>query len=114
MREFNSGAIRDTDNTKLSYVKGLSPIVLRRYLEYLDVHRTQADGNKRTFDNWKNGIPEEVYIDSLCRHTIDAWLLFDGFSTEDNHGPVIIEDALCGILFNTMGFLHELLKKEIK
>lgn len=113
MREFESGATRDTNEGKLSYVKGLSPIVLRRYLEYLDAHRTQADGNRRTFDNWKNGICKDVYLDSLGRHNMDVWLLCDGFSVEDNHGPVIIEDALCGILFNTMGMLHELLTKEI-
>lgn len=114
MRKFVTGATRDTDEGKLSYVKGLSPIVLRRYLQYLDAHRTQADGNRRTFDNWKNGIHKDIYLDSLGRHMIDVWLILDGFSTEDNHGPVIIEDALCGVLFNTMGMLHELLKEEIK
>lgn len=113
MREFDTGAVRDTSEGKLSYVKGLSPIVLRRYLQYLDVHKTQADGNIRTFDNWKRGISKEVYLDSLVRHTMDVWLLCDGFTAEDNHGLVIIENALCGIIFNSTGMLHELLVKEI-
>lgn len=113
MRIFSGGATRDTDEDKLSYVKGLSPIVLRRYLQYLDAHRLQADGNRRTFDNWKRGITQEVYLDSLGRHNMAVWLLCDGFAVDDNHGPVIIEDALCGILFNASGMLHELLIKGI-
>ena len=47
MREFESGATRDTDDGKLSYAKCLSPAVLRRYLEYMDEHRKQADGQMR-------------------------------------------------------------------
>jgi len=111
MREFTDGAIRDTVEGKLSYVKGLSPIVLKRYLEYLDAHRTQADGKLRTFDNWKCGIPRDVYLDSLGRHFMDVWLLEYGFTAEDNHGVVDIEGALCGVLFNTMGMLHEIIKR---
>jgi len=110
MREFDSGAIRDTDEGKLSYVKGLSPIVLRRYLEYLDSHRTQANGEKRTFDNWKNGIAQEVYLDSLIRHSVDFWLLVDGFDAHDNHGPCNLENLLCAIIFNSSGALHEILR----
>lgn len=113
MREFISGAIRDTSEGKLSYVKGLSPIVLRRYLQYLDEHRTQSDGNRRTFDNWKRGIAKDVYLDSGGRHFLDLWLLCDGYAAEDNHGPVTIQNALCAIMFNTMGMLHELLIAEI-
>jgi len=110
MREFTAGAFRDTADEKLSYVKGLSPIVLRRYLEYLRLHNKQADGRIRDFDNWKQGMPKEVYLDSLGRHFMDVWLLEEGYSTEDNHGPVNIEGALCGVLFNTIGMLHETLK----
>jgi len=112
MRKFESGATRDTVDGKLSYVKGLSPIVLRRYLEYLNVHRLQADGNTRPFDNWKRGIAKDVYLDSLCRHFMDVWLIHDGYNTNDNHGPVTIENALCGVLFNTIGFLHVLLQEK--
>ncbi len=112
MREFESGATRDEVEGKLSYVKGLSPIVLKRYLQYLDAHRTQADGQKRDFDNWKLGIDQDTYLDGLGRHFWDVWLLCHGYSTEDNHGPVILEDVLCAVMFNTMGMLHELIREK--
>lgn len=115
IRTFESGATRDTDQGKLDYVKALSPIVLRRYVQYLDKHRLQSNGSYRSFDNWKQGIPEEAYISGGGRHFIDTWLLTEGYATEDNHGPVEIEDALCAQLFNLMGRLHEMLKdKELK
>lgn len=112
MREFKTGATRDTVEGKLSYVKGLSPIVLKRYLQYLDKHRLQANGEKRTFDNWKLGIDQDTYLDGLGRHFIDVWLLCHGFPAEDNHGPVELEGVLCAVMFNAMGMLHELLKEK--
>ena len=111
-RTFNSGATRDTTEGKLSYVKALSPIVLQRYVQYLDVHRKQSNGSMREFDNWKQGIPKEAYLDGSGRHFIAVWLLEHGFSASDNHGPVTLEDSLCGIIFNAMGRLHELLKEK--
>jgi len=65
IRQFDSGATRDTDENKPSYVKALSPIVLQGYVEYLGRHRLQSDGNLRDWDNWKKGIPQEVYLLSL-------------------------------------------------
>lgn len=113
IRTFDTGATRDTTQGKLDYVKALSPIVLRRYVQYLDKHRLQPDGNMRDFDNWKKGIPQETYHSSLGRHFFDAWLLTEGYATEDNHGPVKIEDALCAQLFNIMGRLHEILRAKM-
>lgn len=114
MREFESGATRDVVEGKLSYVKGLSPIVLKRYLQYLDKHRLQADGQKRNFDNWKLGIDQDTYLDGLGRHFWDVWLLCHGYSTEDNHGPVELEDVLCAVMFNSMGMLYELIKGQME
>ena len=106
-RTFDGGATRDTAKGKLDYVKGLSPIVLRRYMQYLDKHRLQPDGTYREFDNWKQGIPHDVYLSSLSRHCVDVWLLSHGFTTSDNHGPVELQDAICAVIFNAMGMLHE-------
>ena len=100
MRNFDSGATRDTVSGKLSYVKALSPIVLRRYVEYLGKHRVQADGKLRDWDNWKQGIPKDVYLDSLGRHFVDVWL---------NEGD--IEESLCAVIFNAMGMLFERLNE---
>ena len=114
MRTFPSGSTRDTAKGKLSYVKGLSPIVLKRYLQYLDKHRLQADGQMREFDNWKLGIDQDAYLDGLGRHFMDVWLLCHGFSAGDNHGPVNLEDVLCAVMFNSMGMLYEILKEKEK
>ena len=106
MREFNTGATRDTDQGKLDYTKGLSPIVLKRYMEYLSKHRKQADGKLRDFDNWKKGIPQDVYLASRMRHEVDAWLAMQGFASEQS-----LEESLCAVMFNAMGQLHEVLNE---
>ena len=114
IRTYESGATRDTAQGKLDYIKALSPIVLRRYVQYLNKHRSQPDGSYRDFDNWKKGMPQETYRSSQGRHFFDDWLLSEGYSTEDNHGPVTdIEDVLCAELFNIQGRLHEILKIKI-
>lgn len=110
IREFETGATRDTAGEKLNYVKGLSAIVLHRYMQYLAKHRKQSDGSTREFDNWKNGIPDECYVDSLVRHSVNVWRVFEGVEVQDNHGPVTEEDLLCAIIFNAHGKLFELLK----
>ena len=107
MRTFDSGATRDTVEGKLSYAKCLSPAVLRRYLEYMDKHRKQADGQMRDWDNWKKGIDVDAYMDSLVRHVWDMWLMHTG--TMPNDENVSAEDLLCAIMFNSMGYLFEIL-----
>lgn len=113
IRKFDTGATRDTLEDKLDYVKALCPLVLRRYVQYLDKHRLQPDGSMRSFNNWKKGIPRETYHSSKGRHFFADWLLEEGYEVSDNHGPVDEEDVLCGELFNTMGKLREILKSKI-
>ncbi len=107
MRNFNTGATRDTDENKLDFEGFLSPLVLQRYAEYLNKHRTQADGKLRDSDNWQKGIPLKVYMKSAFRHFFDWW-------ANHRHVETVIkedvEESLCGLLFNTMGYLHEYLK----
>ena len=114
IRKFDTGATRDTAEGKLDYVKALCPLVLRRYVQYLDKHRLQPDGSMRDFDNWKQGMPREVYHSSKGRHFFADWLLEEGYEVEDNHGPVDQEDALCAELFNTMGKLREILLAKLQ
>jgi hypothetical protein len=112
MNQFSSGAIRDTDIDKLQYARFLSPLVIKRYCEYLHKHRKQADGKIREPDNWKLGIPQLRYMDSKFRHFMDTWLINCGYpkeATEQNE-----EETLCAELFNTMGKLHEILQEKIK
>lgn len=105
IRTFDTGATRDKVDGKLCYAGFLSPIVLKRYAEYMHRHRLQADGSMRSPDNWQKGIPLDVYMDSGWRHFHDWW-------TAHYHWPVEVEaeESLCALLFNVMGYLHELLK----
>ena len=115
MRQFGTGASRDADDhsEKPSYFKALSPIVLREYAKYLGRHRTMADGTKRDWNNWKKGLPMDVYADGLLRHTMAVWLILQGYKAYDNHGEVNLKDSLNGVMFATNGMLHEILKDEI-
>jgi len=112
MRTFNTGATRNIDTNKLDYEGFLSPIVLRRYAQYLHKHRKQKDGSIRASDNWQKGIPKDVYMKSLQRHNIDAWALHRAFIAidHDTGKPCDMEDTLCAIAFNAMGYLFEILK----
>lgn len=108
LREFETGATRDTSEGKLDYEGFLSPTVLKRYAGYLDKHRTQSDGVIRASDNWQKGIPPDVYMKSLCRHFFDVWEIHRGkLCTEE-----AFEEALCGVMFNSMGYLFETLKEK--
>lgn len=105
MRTFGSGATRHTDIDKLDYEGFLSPLVLERYAQYLHKHRKQADGKLRDSDNWQKGIPRDAYIKSAWRHLMAWWKKHRGHETQEE-----IEDDICAVIFNTMGYLHELLK----
>jgi hypothetical protein len=115
-RHFNTGATRSTNEGKLEYRRCLSPTVLRRYAEFMHKNRIRLNGELREPDNWKMGIPLDSYLDSLGRHFMEIWLLHDGHEVQDEKGDVVdLEVALCALIFNASGYLHELLKiKESK
>lgn len=102
VRTFETGAIRDLDEHKLDYEGFLSPLVLERYAEYLHHHRQTAAG-LRYSDNWQRGIPLNVYMKSMFRHFMDVWQMHRGWRKG------MMQEALCAVLFNAMGYLHELL-----
>ncbi len=103
MRTFATGATRDLDADKLDYEGFLSPLVLERYARYMHQHRKTAAG-LRDSDNWQGGMPRRVYAKSFLRHAIDVWMLHRGIPRE-----VTMEEALCAVLFNAMGYLHEVI-----
>lgn len=102
VRQFETGATRDTEDGKLDFEAFLSPLVLLRYAEYMHKHRKQSDGQLRDGDNWQKGIPSNVYMKSLMRHLMDVWLLHHGHS-DAARGDM--QEALCGVIFNAMGYL---------
>ena len=112
MRVFSSGATRNTDSEKLDYEGFISPLVLKRYAQYMHKHRVQADGKLRDSDNWQKGIPISAYMKSLWRHLIELWIIHRRFHDRwpDNALADAKEEALCAIIFNAFGYLHELKK----
>lgn len=117
MRLFDSGATRDDADDKLDYEGFLSPMVLREYAKYMHRHRVQADGELRASDNWQKGIPVDQYMKSLWRHFMDVWLMHRGHGDPDlldgyRAPSAAVTEALCGVLFNAMGMLHEILGRE--
>lgn len=108
MREFETGATRDTDKGKLDFEGFLSPCALKRYAEYMNSHRVQKDGKLRDSDNWQKGIPDEAYMKSMWRHFFDVWSHHRGWVPKDENGREISKgEALCAVIFNAMGMLHE-------
>jgi hypothetical protein len=112
MREFSTGATRDNDTTKNDYEGFLSPLVLERYGNYMTKHRKQADGQLRDSDNWQKGIPKDVYMKSMWRHFLDVWFIHRGYKRFDKqrNEDITLDEAICALLFNVMGYLFEILK----
>jgi hypothetical protein len=105
LRVFDTGAVRDQDKTKLDYEGFLSPIVLEAYAKYMNRHLHLADGSTRASDNWQKGLPRDVYMKSMFRHFMEVWSTHRG--SRDEHK---LEEQLCALLFNVMGYLFEILK----
>ena len=105
MRTFETGATRGPDEDKLDYEGFISSLAWERYALYLHKHRIQADGKMRASDNWQKGIPKDAYIKSAFRHFMSWWLLHRGHTASEE-----LEEALCALLFNVQGYLHEHLR----
>ena len=109
MREFEGGATRDNDKTKLDFEGFNSPLVDKCYANYLNRHRQTANG-PRDSDNWQKLFGDkhtDVCIKSLCRHTVDVRLAHRGYKSEQ---PIV--DSLCGIIFNAKAYLLKLMLDE--
>src|SRR5690348_6912275 len=68
-------------------------------------HRHRRDGTMRESDNWQKGIPFDAYIKSGFRHFMDWWSEHRGLPTSEG-----LEEALCALIFNASGYLHETLR----
>lgn len=106
VRTFATGATRDTDLGKYDYEGFLSPLVVERYGRYMHRHRQQPDGKMRDSDNWQRGMPRDAYMKSAWRHFVDWWAHHRG---RHEIARDALEEALCAVLFNVMGYLHEIL-----
>lgn len=113
-RVFATGATRDANNNKLAFEGFIDPIVLRRFAEFMHSKRTAnvpAGQTLRDPDNWQKGIPNDAYADSGVRHAFEWWSQHRGYEVRDEKGNVMdIEEVLCALLFNDMGYLRNLLR----
>jgi hypothetical protein len=105
MRIFQTGATRDVDHAKPDYEGFLSPRVIEAFGAYMNHNRVTASG-VRDSDNWQKGMPRDVYMKSGWRHAFDWWKEHRGLATKEG-----LVWALCGLMFNVMGYLHEVLKE---
>lgn len=110
VRTFTTGANRSVEEGKIDFEGFISPLVMERFGEYMHRHRRLPDGSLRDSDNWQKGIPLSAYIKSAWRHFLDWWSLHRNpkYLVHDNYS---MEDTLCALLFNTNGYLHEVLKE---
>jgi hypothetical protein len=76
-------------------------------------HRFLEDGTKRASDNWKKGMPLDVYLQSMFRHFIDVWELHEAMKDPNTRvNPKMQEDSLMALLFNVQGYTYEFLKTD--
>lgn len=101
---FDTGAIRDSQEGKPDFVETVSFTAHRRFVEYMT-------GKKKKYGagNFKKGIPIESYEKSLLRH-VDKYFRnkYENGNDEPN------EDHLAAIRFNVDGIMHEEEQEKIK
>lgn len=113
IRQFDTGATRDTATGKFEYAGYLSPYFINAFGRYMNKHQTQANGERRACDNWQKGMPLDVYVQSAFRHFLDFWALSRGLVVTDEKGnDVDLHDAVMGLFFNIQGYWHECAKGE--
>lgn len=112
MRRFETGANRDQNTTKVNYMGHISPLVTHEYGKYMHACRALPDGSFRDAENWKLGMPINVWLESLVRHMEDVKLIADGYP--DVATTPDMKKALCAVLFNAQGLLYQILVADRK
>lgn len=112
-QSFATGATRSSDRDKFDFEGHIAPEVLAYYASYMHKHRVQRDGNIRASDNWQQGIPRYRFVKSLIRHVFEFWRMWRGNAVRnpDNGQLFTFGDVLCAILFNTMGLIFEMQRR---
>jgi len=111
VRKFDTGAFRDNDTQKLNYIGSFSPLVLKRFAEYMRNHNIKDGKLQRTEGNWKKGMPIQSYMESKARHFVEGWIEYEGYGNDDIE---ILLDLLCAEMFNVMGHIHTILVGQLK
>ena len=87
-RHYPSGAIRDSNEGKIRW-----DLVPKECLKRVAIRYTEGAKKYKDPDNWKKGIPDESYKESMERHMMQYLL------GERN------EDHLAAIVFNVFGLM---------
>jgi len=108
-RVFDTGADRSSDKGKHHPDRAWSPLVLAEFARYMYEHNTTATVPRRE-DQWQLGFPMDSFVESGTRHWEAFKALAKGYPAFDQKGnPVDVVEALCGVIFNVQGYLHQLL-----
>ena len=97
LTHFPTGAIRDSQEGKESYIETISWTAFRRYAQYMTGKKAKYGAG-----NFKKGIIPESYEESLVRHLVKY--LTNKYENGDLEKE---EDHLAAIVFNTFGLIHE-------
>lgn len=136
IRQFSTGANRNSDSGKLDYEGFNSPLVEKDYAEYLNRHRRLSDGTLRDSDNWQKMFGDkhfDVCVKSGLRHTFDWWMFHRGFPeataaytevtrfenpekpfTIDERIALATKEAINGAIFNLKAYNFKLLMDKQK
>jgi hypothetical protein len=134
IRQFESGATRDTASGKIEYHGFRHPLLEHSFGEYMNKHRIQSNGELRDSNNWWKGWDKEISLQSLCRHLADLEAIHAGYDvyklkvdgvekTEyvnkgfmpngfGKHEFVSLDDCINAIKFNCNAYLLEHMKNE--
>lgn len=133
IRKFDTGATRDTSSGKLEYFGFMHPLCDYSFANYMNHHRTMADGSLRDSNNWWGGFPKITVLQSLCRHIEDLKLINAGYFVyeyrtdkiaerkvfvncldplPENYKEITEEECCNAIRFNSQAYLLEILKRQ--
>lgn len=113
VRTFETGANRSPDAHRDDPEGFLSPLVIDRYNQYMTKNRKLPDGSVRDSDNWQKGIPLTAYMKGAWRHFLHWWTRHRNHPVLDPGAAADIEEDLCALMFNVMGYLHETVKARL-
>jgi hypothetical protein len=80
IRQFSSGALRDSGEGKLNYYGFRHPVLEQSFAKYMHEHRKMIDGTLRDANNWWKGWDKEISLQSLVRHLEDLQAIHAGYS----------------------------------
>jgi hypothetical protein len=110
IRQFGTGANRDTDVGKLDFEAFDHPLLVESYARYLNKHRKLPDGTFRDGDNWQKMFGDDhfaVCMKSAHRHFFDVWKQHRGIKSSES-----LEDSINATIFNLKAYLFKILKEK--